>query len=411
MHGHRVDDVYHDQLGRSGHRTRGVSDLKLFAALGLRTLRVALHWEEFEKTQSWRPWDDALATMQDLETTPIVGFVHHGSGPPSTSLLDPEFPERLAGFARQVATRYPDVLDYTPVNEPQTTGRFATLYGVWFPHERSMKSYVRALYNQIKGIVLSMQAIRAIQPAARLVHTEDGGETFATPSLESYRVEREHRRWLGMDLLCGCVGQSHPLFRFLLEHGLSEEEIFWFKANPCPPAVVGLNYYVTSDRYLDHRLELYPPRAGGDTGDEPLVDIEAVRVRWEGLAGVGTILRQAWDRYGLPVAITEAHLGCDPLEQTRWLYEAWSEALAARDVRAVTVWALLGSYNWCHLCTQDTGSYEPGVFDLSDGPPAKTALSELVKKLIAGDEPAAAIMEAGWWRQPDRFTIPPYRPA
>ncbi len=172
---------------------------------------------------------------------------------------------------------------------------------------------------------------------------------------------------------------------------------------------------MTSDRYLDHRLELYPPRAGGDTGDEPLVDIEAVRVRWEGLAGVGTILRQAWDRYGLPVAITEAHLGCDPLEQTRWLYEAWSEALAARDagvdVRAVTVWALLGSYNWCHLCTQDTGSYEPGVFDLSDGPPAETALSELVKKLIAGDEPAAAIMEAGWWRQPDRFTIPPYRPA
>ncbi len=75
-----------------------------------------------------------------------------------------------------------------------------------------MKSYVRALHNQIKGIVLSMQAIRAIQPAARLVHTEDGGETFATPPLESYRVEREHRRWLGMDLLCGCVGRVPSAF-------------------------------------------------------------------------------------------------------------------------------------------------------------------------------------------------------
>ena len=211
------------------------------------------------------------------------------------------------------------------------------------------------------------------------------------------------------------VGRSHPLFGFLVEHGLSEEEILWFQANPCPPAVVGLNYYVTSDRYLDHRLELYPPRAGGDTGNEPLVDIEAVRVRLEGVAGVGTILRQAWDRYGLPVAITEAHLGCDPLEQTRWLYEAWSEALAARDagidVRAVTAWALLGSYNWCHLCTQDTGSYEPGVFDLSGGLPAETALTELVKDLIPGVEPDAAIKQAGWWRRPDRFTIQPYRPA
>ena len=411
----RVHDVYHDQLEKSGHRTRGASDLKQFAALGLRTLRVALHWEEFEKTQSWEQWDDALATMEDLQIKPIVGFVHHGSGPPSTSLLDPQFAEKLAGYALQVATRYPHVVDYTPVNEPQTTGRFATLYGVWFPHERSMRSYVRALHNQIKGIVLSMQAIRSVQPAARLVHTEDGGETFATPPLESYRVEREHRRWLGMDLLCGSVGRSHPLFGFLVEHGLSEEEILWFEANPCPPAVVGLNYYVTSDRYLDHRLELYPPRAGGDTGDEPLVDIEAVRVRWEGLAGVGTILRQAWDRYGLPVAITEAHLGCDPLEQTRWLYEAWSEALAARDagidVRAVTAWALLGSHDWCHLCTQDTGSYEPGVFDLSGGLPAETALTELVKDLIQGVEPDAAIKQAGWWRRPDRFTIQPYRPA
>ena len=408
----RVQDTFYDQLERSGHRARGVSDLKLFADLGLKTLRVALHWEEFEKTKSWDQWDELLATMQDLKITPIVGLVHHGSGPASTHLLDPDFPERLAGFARLVAARYPHVTEYTPVNEPQTTGRFATLYGAWYPHERSMRSYVRALFHQIKGIVLSMQAIRSIQPAARLIHTEDGGETFATQPLERYRLEREHRRWLGMDLLCGCVGRSHPLFDFLKEHGLNEGEILWFEANACPPSIVGLNYYVTSDRYLDHRLELYPPRAGGDTGDEPLVDIEAVRVRREGLAGVRTILRQAWDRYGLPVAITEAHLGCDPLEQTRWLHEAWAEALTARytgvDVRGVTAWALLGSYNWCHLCTQDTGSYEPGVFDVTGGTPVPTPLADLVKKLIDGVEPTSATTEAGWWKRSDRFTIEPF---
>ena len=257
-----------------------------------------------------------------------------------------------------------------------------------------------------------MQAIRSIQPGARLIHTEDGGETFATPPLERYRAAREQRRWLGLDLLCGCVGPFNPLFDFLIEHGLGEQEILWFEANACPPAIVGLNYYVTSDRYLDHRLELYPPRSGGDTGDEPLVDIEAVRVRAEGVAGVGKILRQAWERYRLPVAITEAHLGCDALEQTRWLNEAWSQALAARnmgvDVRAVTAWALLGSYNWCHLYTQDTGSYEPGVFDLSTGTPVPTALADLVRKLVDGVEPADAIKQPGWWRRPDRFTIEPF---
>ncbi len=126
--------------------------------------------------------------------------------------------------------------------------------------------------------------------------------------------------------------------------------MLWFGENVCPPAVIGLNYYVTSDRFLDDRLELYAWSGGGDTGDEPLVDVEAVRVRAEGIAGPGAMLRQAWARYGIPVAITEAHLGCEPEEQVRWLAEVWDAAEKARadgvDVRAVTVWALLGSYNW-----------------------------------------------------------------
>ena len=408
----RVHDTFYDQLERSGHRMRAVDDLEMSAALGIRTLRTALHWERFEETHSWKRWDDLMADMGRLHIRPIVGLLHHGSGPLHTSLLDPLFPEKLAGFALQVATRYPDVVDYTPLNEPQTTARFAALYGLWYPHHRSMDSYVRAMFNQVKGIVLSMRAVRTVQPLARLIHTEDGGETFATPQLESFRVERENRRWLGVDLLCGLVDRNHPLFWFLLKHGLSEREVLWFSDNPCPPSIVGLNYYVTSDRFLDHRLELYPQRAGGDTGTEPLVDIEAVRVRAQGIAGVGSILRQAWERYGLPVAITEAHLGDDPLQQTRWLYEVWREALLARqdgvDVRAVTAWALLGSYNWCNLCTQDTGAYEPGVFDVSSGKPRPTALAELVKNIATGVEPGEAIKQPGWWHDQERLTIKPW---
>ncbi|MGI4829128.1 MAG: dTDP-4-dehydrorhamnose reductase, partial [Janthinobacterium lividum] len=306
--------------------------------------------------------------------------------------------------------RFPHVMDYTPVNEPQTTGRFACLYGVWYPHHRDMRSYMRALLNQIKGIVLAMKAIRTVQPAARLVHTEDGGRTFATSSLEPYRIEREHRRWLGADLLCGLVDGAHPLFSFLLDHGATSDEVLWFAQNPCPPDILGLNYYVTSDRFLDDRLELYPPRAGGDTGTEPLVDIEAVRVRAAGINGMSQMLTEAWKRYHLPLAITEVHLGCESVEQTRWLAEAWTEAQAARqmgvDVRAITAWALLGSYNWSHLCTQDTQSYEPGVFDISSGSPAKTPLAALVERLTHGLEPDESSRLPGWWQHDSRLTMP-----
>ena len=408
----RVGDTFFDQLDHSGHRRRAVEDLHRFAELGIKALRTAIHWETIEETGSWEYGDTALPEMQRLGVRPIVGLLHHGSGPRSTDLLDPAFPEKLAAFALKVAQRYPHLLDYTPVNEPQTTGRFACLYGHWYPHDHNMRSYVRALHNEIKGVVLAMQAIRSVQPDARLIHTEDGGMTFSTPALEHFRVQREHRRWLGCDLLCGFVTHDHPLFNFLLEHGLTEAQVLWFAENACPPSVLGLNYYVTSDRFLDHRVDLYPGWAGGDSGDEPLVDIEAVRVRSEGIAGPGAILRQAWDRYRLPVAITEAHLGCDTLQQMRWLAEVWREAAQARaagvDVRAVTVWALLGSYNWSNLCTRDTGVYEPGVFDLTSGVPMPTPIAGLAYQLAHGLPLDREITEPGWWHAAERLTIPPH---
>ena len=405
----RVGNRYYDQLAWSGHRDRVEKDLSLFAELGLGTLRTAIQWEHVAQS-GWDHSDRVLQAMRQMRLKPVVGLLHHGSGPRTTSLLDPEFPGQFAAFALQTAKRYPWVEDYTPINEPQTTGRFACLYGHWFPHHRDMSSYVRALYHQIKGIVLAMEAIRSVQPQARLLHTEDGGTTFAAPGLEGVRLDREQRRWLGLDLLCGCVTREHPLFGFLLEHGLEERQILWFAERPCTPSVIGLNYYVTSDRYLDDRLHLYPDHLrGGDSGDEPLVDIEAVRVRQQGIAGPQSVLTEAWSRYGLPVAITEAHLGCSPEEQIRWLEEVWQGAQEARsngvDVRSVTVWALLGLYNWCNLCTTDDRDYEPGVFNVAEGYPSETPLTRLVRQLSSSNPlPQLDGKEEGWWHRPSRLT-------
>ncbi len=389
------------------------ADLGLFAALGLKTLRVALQWERFDQLGHWDEADRVMQAIGQHALHPIVGLVHHGSGPPHTNLLDPAFPEKLAAYALQVAGRYPWITDYTPVNEPQTTGRFACLYGHWFPHHRSMHSYVRALFHQAKGIALAMQAIASVQPEARLIHTEDGGATFASASLQIYREAREHRRWLVTDLLCGRLTREHPLFTFLLDHGLREEEILWFTDHPCPPSILGMNYYVTSDRFLDDRLSLYPAHLpGGDTGTEPLVDIEAVRVRSEGILGAGAVLKQAWNRYHLPLAITEAHLGCEPEEQRRWLYQIWRQAENARaegvDVRAVTAWGLLGLYNWSCLCTEDKCDYEPGAYDVSRGVPLATPVADLIAQLAAGHTPQdESLSHPGWWDLDSRVIISP----
>jgi dTDP-4-dehydrorhamnose reductase len=407
----RVGEEYFDQLERGGHAARP-GDLALFAALGIRAMRYPVLWERTAPDENappdWSWADGRLRRLRELGVRPIVGLVHHGSGPRHTSLVDPAFPEKLAAFARSTAARYPWVEDYTPVNEPLTTARFSGLYGHWYPHARDARTFARALVNQCRATVLAMRAVRETNPAARLVQTEDLGKTHSTRAL-SYQAEFENeRRWLTFDLLCGRVSPVHPMWDYLLGAGVARAELEWFAANPCPPDVVGLNHYITSERFLDERLGRYPPSTHGGNGRHGYADVEAVRVLAEGPAGPRALLAEAWERYGLPLAVTEAHLGCTREEQMRWLMEMWEAARSLKhsgaDVRAVTAWALLGSYDWNSLLTRRDGHYEPGVFDVRSGRPRPTALAGLLRDLGAGREHQHPVLETpGWWRRLERL--------
>jgi dTDP-4-dehydrorhamnose reductase len=411
----RVGDAYFDQLERCGHARR-VEDLELIAGLGARAVRYPVLWERTApadlKDADWTWADERLGRLRELGLRPVVGLVHHGSGPRHTSLTDADFPEKLASYARAVAERYPWVEDYTPVNEPLTTARFSGLYGHWYPHGRDGLTFTRALLTQLRGVALAMRAVREVNPAARLVQTEDLGKTFGTARL-GYQAEFENeRRWLTFDLLAGHVRAGHPMWDYLLWLGVGETELAWFAENPCAPSVVGINYYVTSERFLDDRVERYPPQTHGGNGRDRYADVEAVRVCAEGVAGPRAILREAWERYRLPLAVTEAHMGCTREEQMRWLAEVWSAACALRDegadVRAVTAWALFGSFDWDSLVTRDAGHYEPGVFDVRSTTPRPTAAARMLRDLAGVGEHSHPVLEApGWWRRLDRLTYTP----
>lgn len=414
----RVGERYFDQLERSGHAWRA-EDLERFAELGLRTLRYPVLWERTApnglERADWSWPDERLKRLRELSIRTIAGLVHHGSGPRHTSLLDPEFAEGLAEYAGAVAERYPWLDAYTPVNEPLTTARFSGLYGHWYPHEQSGLSFARALLNQCRAVVLAMRAVRQVNPAAQLVLTEDLAKVHSTPRL-AYQAEFENeRRWLSTELLMGRVGPQHPMWRYLHWLGVDERELAWFQDNPCSPDLVGLNYYVTSERFLDERLVRYPSWSHGGNGRDHYADVAAVRVVDRGPDGLCRLLCEAWERFGLPLAVAEVHLGSSSDEQLRWLAEQWQEAHRARaagcDVRALTVWSLLGSYDWDSLLKCDAGRYEPGVFDLSSGEPREGLLGEAVRNLAA-DRPFEhpLLAQPGWWRQPGRLLYPPYCP-
>lgn len=406
----RAGDRFVDQVRRSGHHDR-IEDLDRFAALGLRAIRYPVLWERIAPDHPDRSdwsWTDArLERLRFLGIDVIAGLVHHGGGPRYTDLLDNAFAPGVARHAAAAARRYPWVRDWTPINEPVTTARFAALYGVWHPHRADEASFWRALLNEVDATRLAMRAIRRVTPGARLIQTDDLGRTYATERLAEQAAFDNTRRWMGWDLLFGRVTPAHPLWHRLCAHGLGER-LRVIADDPCPPDIVGINHYLTSDRFLDHRLQRYPDDRHGGNGRDAYADLEPVRALDPAPDGFATAIRDAWERYRTPISITEVHNGCTREEQMRWAADAWAAAGAARargiDVRAVTAWALLGSHDWDRLLTEE-GAYEPGLFDVSGGTVRETALAALWRDLAAGSLPEVA-RAPGWWRRPARMLHP-----
>ncbi|RYY20118.1 MAG: NAD-dependent epimerase/dehydratase family protein [Chitinophagaceae bacterium] len=401
----RVEDKYRDQLESSGHYERP-GDIESFGKLGLRKLRYPVLWEKHQPTEDtkidWTWTGQQLNNIRENGMDPIVGLVHHGSGPRFTDLTDKNFPDKLAAYATKVAEQFPWINYYTPVNEPLTTARFSGLYGFWYPHGRNDAIFHRTLLNELKGTVLAMVAIRKINPNAQLVQTEDLSFVHSTAKL-GYQARYENkRRWLTNDILCGMVDRKHFFWKYFTARGVPEADLEFFLENKCPPDIIGYNYYVTSERYLDENRSLYSPATYGGNKKHRYADTEAVR---KGKSkGLKILLQEAWDRYKLPMAVTECHLNCTREEQLRWFrenYIACSELKKSGvDIRGITAWALLGAYDWNSLLTKHNNHYEAGIFDVSDGRPRPTALAKMLKTFAGGGTYDAPLMKLpGWWHQ------------
>lgn len=404
----RVGNRFRDQVVETGHHDR-LEDLERIAALGVRALRFPILWERVSPDDpaacDWVWSDRRLERLRALAIRPIAGLVHHGSGPRRTDLLDPDFGVKLGGYAARVAERYPWIEDWTPVNEPLTTARFAALYGHWYPHARDEGNFWRALVHQVEGVVHAMAAVRAVRPGARLIQTDDLGKTYGTPATQDQVAYDNDRRWMGWDLLCGRVVPGHALWDRLAGFALGNK-LEALAAAPCPPDVIGINHYLTSDRFLDTRVTAYPPAMRGGNGVIAYVDTEAVRVLDPAPDGLATALAETWARYRIPIAITEVHNGCTREEQMRWMRDAWDDAQAARAegvaVAAVTAWSLFGASGWNRLLT-DPGGYEPGVFDARGDAPRPTAMVPLLQALAVGARPEHPALDGeGWWRRDPR---------
>jgi len=415
----RVGDEFRNQVVETGHHAR-LDDLDAFAELGIKAIRYPIVWETVAPERpdaldfAWH--DERLARLRELGVRVIGGLVHHGSGPRYTSLVDANFPRLLGEYAARIAERYPWIEWWTPVNEPLTTARFACLYGHWYPHAADFASMARALVGECLGTLRAMEAIRGVNPEAKLLQTEDLGKTFSTPKLAYQARHENERRWLSLDLLTGRVRPGTKWHAKLVRAGIGEEELAEFLDGRAAPDLIGINHYLTSERYLDERIELYPKQPVGGNGRHRYLDLEAIRMpHLVGQTGPAERLREAWARYGLPMAISEVHHGCSRDEQVRWFVDVWQAAEQVRsegvDLRAVTLWSMLGAVDWRSLITRRDGVYDVGAFDVRGPKPRPTLIAEAAKAMGQGGRFDHPILDVpGWWRRPQRFYVSPDAP-
>lgn len=412
----RVGADVRNQLIETGHATR-LEDIDALAELGIKAVRYPVLWElvapESPNELDFAWHDQRLGRLRDHRIKVIAGLLHHGCGPRYTNLLDPAFPDLFAKYAERVARRYPWLEDWTPVNEPFTTARFSYLYGLWQPHVRDIDTALRATVNQCVAINRAMQAIRQVIPQARLIASEDIGKTFATPKLQ-YQADHENdRRWLSLDLLVGKVVPGHPFHSWLRNKAASDAQLAELATGEATPDIIGFDHYLTSERFLDHRVERYPGLNAGSNGRHEYVDAEAVRVaQLRPQLGPLARLRETWDRYRIPIAITEVHHSCSREEQVRWFQEVWQAAEAARsegiDIRAVTLWALFGLIDWRSVLTRRDNVYDSGAFDIRGPAPRPTFLAKAAKRIGQGERfEHPALDLPGWWRRPGRTHFKP----
>ena len=404
----RVGSKLRNQLIETGHYHR-LLDIDLIVETGIKTVRYPLLWESICGQPGHYDWawpDARVRRLRDLGIGIIAGFIHHGSGHRNLHFLQPEFRRLFADYALEVARRYPGINAFTPINEPLTTARISGLYGVWHPHGKDEGTFLRLTLAQCCAIKTAMIAIRTVNPSARLVQTEDVGKTFSTPKLK-YQAEYENeRRWLAFDLLEGKVDRHHPFHGRLIRAGASREDLASLVDVPCPVDTIGIDYYLTSDRFLDDRPERFPGEARGGNGIHEYVDVAAPRADVPlGKAGRLARIEETWERYRRNIVVTEVHNGCTREEQLRWLMEAWADAHRARasgiDISAVTAWSFFGAVDWDSMLSRNQGVYESGVFDARYSPPRPTVLRDALISLARHQTFDHPVLDRpGWW-QPD----------
>ena len=336
-----------DEYELMGHYDHWREDLALARDAGVQALRWGVPWYRVEPAPGQFDWswtDQVLPYLvHDLGITPILDLMHYGC--PfwlSREFDNPAYPQAVAAYAGAFARRYQGLVRwYTPLNEPLVNAMMCGDLGRWPPYLRGDRGYIRVILQLVRGIRSTIEALRAVNPDAVMVHVEAASLRRASdPALAALADEDTLRSYLTFDLLTGRVTPTHPLFTWLLRNGATLGELADIAAHPVPMDVMGLNFY---PQWATRELYVAPDGR-----------LRTRIVEKEG-SGFEAMIAGYYRRYGVPLMITETSA-----KGAHGVRKAWLQAsiAAVRGLRGRGV-PVLG-YTWFPLFTMIDWKYRFG---------------------------------------------------
>ncbi len=335
-----------DEYELTQHYQLWKSDIDLVADAGVQVVRWGIPWHIVQPARNQWDWEWTDRALEYLVLvkgiTPILDLMHYGT--PlwlDNSFINASYPQCVAEYSAAVVARYKSLVRYyTPLNEPMVNAKMSGYKGEWPPYLKGDDGYVKLALAIARGMVLTTRAIKTEQPEAVTVQVEALWHTFTRDeTLQAEAAFDNARQYLCFDLVTGRLDDQHVLESYVCRHGATQADLEWFRTNAVAFDILGANYYPWSygelKKWPDGKFGTIVRRARGHK--------------------IALILRDAWQRYRMPVMITETSSTGDTRVREKWMDETLE---TVRFLRAEGI-PVIG-YTWFPLFTMVDWKYRKG---------------------------------------------------
>ena len=355
-----------DVVGATAHDRFALGDYRRLAEVGMQTARDGIRWHLIERrpgTYDFSSVQPMLAAARQAGVQVIWDVLHYG-WPDDLDIFSDDFVKRFADFAAafaDVATRETDGPPWVvPVNEISFFAWAGGEIGIFNPFAAQRGDPLK--FQLLRAAIAAIQAMQAVNPAVRIVHTEPMINVVPHPDRpEEAEAAEGHRQaqYAALDIL---AGRSHP------ELGGREEYL----------GVIGINYYV-------HNQWIYPGGHGA------MLEPSHPRYR-----PVWQMLKEVYERYQRPLFIAET--GIEDQARPAWLrYMGYEVRRAIREgvpMQGLCLYPIVNHPGW-----DDDRHCHNGLWDYPDAQGNRDICEPLARELqsqqqlleaqMRGEEPAA----------------------